>query len=193
MNDLVVIKRKRRTSLLEAVYIFLLSSVLGWLIEVGYIYTITGKIVDRGMLYGPVCTIYGIGALILYLSFGTPKRRMHEIIYIFVCSSVLLGAFELISGLFLKYALGMEMWNYNGQLLEIFNYTTIPISLGWGLFACIYIFLIQPILLKIMYIVPMNFSRKLAIILLTIYFVDYCASMYNIANNPEILYNLVHP
>ncbi|MCX8074836.1 MAG: putative ABC transporter permease [Clostridia bacterium] len=195
MNELVLYRyiKKRKINIIDSIYIFILASFLGWLIEIGYVYSFTGKFVDRGMTYSPLCTIYGIGALLLYIIVGIPKRNKYEIIYVFISSSLVLGCFELLSGLFLRYIFNMEMWNYNGQFLEVLNYTTLPIAMGWGVFACIYLFLIQPILLKIIHILPQNFSKKLALLLIAIYFVDYCTSMYSIGNNPDILYKLVHP
>lgn len=185
--------KKETFNIIDAIYIFLLAGVLGWLIEIGYVYTITGKIVDRGMCYGPICTIYGIGALILYSIFGNLEKKKSNIIIVFLSSSLILGTFEVISGLFLKFVLNLEMWNYDGQFLEILNYTTVPITLGWGLIACFYIFFIQPLMFKIIRFTPKTISKRLALILISLYFLDYSLSLYTVINNPEILYDLVNP
>lgn len=194
MNELVVIKNKPHKNLIDAVYIFFISAFLGWCLEVLYVYSVTGRLVHRGMCYGPICTIYGLASLMLYVVYGNNrKRNIHEIIITFISSAILLGCFELVSGLVLKYGSGIEMWNYDGQFLEILDYTTVPISIGWGLFACIYLYLIQPIFLKIVHLLPEHIIKRLAIILISIYFIDFCASRYAIHHNPEILYKLVNP
>ena len=42
---------------------FLLYSFLGWVVEVCYQAMTKAKIVNRGFLNGPVCPVYGLGAL----------------------------------------------------------------------------------------------------------------------------------
>lgn len=194
MNELTIIKPKRKEKyIINSILIFMFSAFLGWAIEVGYVYIVTGNWVHRGICYGPICSIYGVAALILYNVYGTPKRNIKEILFTFLSSSIILGFFELVSGLFFKYVLNIEMWNYRGQFLEIFDYTTVPIAMGWGIFACIYLFLIQPLFLKIIDFFPKHAIKKLAYILLTLYFIDFSISIFNIAHNPEVLYRLVNP
>lgn len=193
MNELILIKPKRsHKSLVTAIYIFLVAAFLGWALEVFYVYMVTGKLVHRGMCYGPVCTIYGIAALLLYVSYGDIKKNVHDIIFTFLTSSVILGTFELVSGFILE-NMGIEMWNYHGQFLAIFDYTTVPIAIGWGIFACVYLYFIQPLFLKLINLLPKHIARRLAFILISIYFIDYAASSYAIHHDPEILYKLVHP
>lgn len=193
MNELILIKEKKRSkSIIDAIYIFLIAAFLGWSLEVLYVYMVTGHLVHRGMCYGPVCTIYGIAALLLYITYGSIEKNWHDIIFTFLTSSVILGAFELVSGIVLK-RMGIEMWNYHGQFLAIFDYTTVPIAIGWGVFACIYLYFIQPLFLKLVHILPKQIYTRLALILISIYFIDYSASNYAIHHNPEILYKLVHP
>ena len=49
-------------------WIFFLYAFLGWCSEVVFAAVKTGKFVNRGFLFGPVCPIYGLGvALVLWL------------------------------------------------------------------------------------------------------------------------------
>ena len=139
----------RKISFSTIVFIFILCAFLGWCFEEVYCYINFNKWVNRGMLFGPLCSIYGYGALILYLLFYNIKATKKNMPYIFITAASVLGSFELLSGLFLKYVLNMEMWNYDGQFLEILNYTTVPILIGWGILGTIYVYLIQPLLFKI--------------------------------------------
>ena len=53
--------------MLKAFYIFIIYSILGWLMGVVIVSTKKRKITDRGFLIGPWCPIYGFGALGLIL------------------------------------------------------------------------------------------------------------------------------
>lgn len=175
------------------IYIFILCSFLGWLIEIGYMYLLSNKFIDRGIAYGPICSIYGFGAVILYIVFGNIKKSRKNILFVFIFSTFLLGTFELLSGIFFKYALNIEMWNYDGQFLEILNYTTVPIALSWGLFASLYVFFIQPIFIFLISKIPSKIYIKLALFLVFIYSFDITFSIIKIIRKPEVLEVLVNP
>ncbi len=192
-SDKLDLMDNKKISIYDIVFIFIICAMLGWLVEVLYVFLDVGKIVDRGMLYGPFCSIYGFGATILYLLFYNLKPSKINIPYTFIASAVFMGAFELTCGLLFKYVLGIEMWNYDGKFLEIFDYTTVPILIGWGVLGTIYVFFLQPLLMKIISFLPEKFIKKLALILATLYFFNFVASVFNIKFNPEILYKLVNP
>lgn len=198
MKDKLVVaaegrKNGKSFSFFEMVYIFAICSVIGYFVEVGYCYLIVGKIVSRGILYGPYCPIYGFGGVIMYLLFYNLKREKQYITYAFFTASIVLGAFELLCGLGFKYIFNIEMWNYDGKFLEILHYTTVPILIGWGILGTIYVFFIQPILLKIISFLPKHLEKRFAIIILCIFIGDFAMSVYKITGNSEILYKLVHP
>ncbi len=89
------IEQKHR-SFSDMVFIFTICSFLGFLIEVGYVYLVVGKFVNRGVLYAPMCCIYGFGAIILYMLFYNVKPTKVNIPYTFITASCVLGAFELL-------------------------------------------------------------------------------------------------
>lgn len=176
----------------DIILMFIICAILGWFIEIGYVYLVTGKIVNRGMSYGPYCSIYGYGSLILYFLFRNVKPVLKNIPYVFITSAIFMGAFELLSGTILN-LLGMEMWNYDGQFGVIFHYCTVPIMIGWGILGTLYVFFVRDFLLFIINLVPERFAQKLAIIILCLYLLDNSLSFFNIYSNPEKLYKLVHP
>lgn len=84
---------KKHRSLTEMVYIFTICSILGWVIELVYIYIAVGTVTNRGMLYAPMCCIYGFGALILYLLFYNLKPTKMNIPYTFLAAAIVLRSF----------------------------------------------------------------------------------------------------
>lgn len=184
---------EKKRSLTEMVYIFTICSFIGWLIEVIFVYLSVGKLVNRGVLYAPMCSIYGFGALILYMLFYNLKPNKINIPYIFFTAAIILGLFELLCGLGFKYIFNIEMWNYDGFFLEILNYTTVPIMIGWGILGTIYVFFIQPFLTKLISFIPKTMEKRLAIIIVCYLLLDFGFSVFNLYGNPEILYKMVNP
>ena len=177
----------------ELIIIFTLASMTGYLIETLYVYLVCGNIVKRGMLLGPYCPIYGFGAIILYLSFYKVHRQRENIPLIFLISSLLMGSFELMCGLGFQYFLNIEMWNYSGKLLNILNYTTVPILIGWGILGTIYVFFVHPLIIKIVKFFPKHIMKRLSIVILCLLILDILISINRINKKPEILDDLVHP
>lgn len=183
----------KKKSIVEMVYIFTICSILGWLVEEVYVFIAVGKIVNRGVLFAPMCCIYGFGAIILYLLFYNIKPTKVNIPYIFITASVLLGAFELLCGLGFKYILNIEMWNYDGFFLEILDYTTVPIMIGWGILGTMYVFFIQPLLSKIISFIPKSIEKRLALLIICYLFIDFGFSVFHLHGNPELLLKMVDP
>lgn len=189
----LIIPPKRKISLSEMVVVFTVASIVGFFIETVYVYLCIGKIVKRGMLIGPYCPIYGFGALILYLIFYNVKPSKKNIPLIFIMASLILGSFELLCGLGFKYILNIEMWNYSDKPLNILNYTTVPILIGWGILGTIYVFFIHPLILKLVRIFNPQILRKIAAVISIIFIFDLIISTRRININPDILYKLVNP
>ncbi len=191
--QLVRYEEKHKASFYEMVLVFTIAAIAGYFIETGYVFLVVGKIVKRGMLLGPYCPIYGFGALILYSCFYDVKPNKQNIPLIFLFASFILGSFELLCGLGFKYILNIEMWNYSGKFLNILNYTTVPILIGWGILGTMYVFWIHPIIKKIVDKVPKHAMKKIAIIAICLFLADLLISTNRINVNPKILDDLVNP
>ncbi len=189
----LVIPQKQKPSISEMIVVFTIASIIGFLIETGYVFLSVGKIVKRGMLFGPYCPIYGFGALILYLCFYNVKAKRSNIPLIFVSASLILGTFELICGLIFKHIFNIEMWNYSDKPLNILNYTTLPILIGWGILGTIYVFFLHPIILKLVRHITPVLLKKVAITICAIFILDFIISTRRIWINPNVLNNLVNP
>ena len=79
------------------------------------------------------------------------------------------------------------------EFLNILNYTTVPILIGWGLLGTFYVFFIHPVILKFIDLVPKKFMNKIAIIIVCVFLCDFLISTNRINIHPEILTDLVNP
>ena len=83
------------------------------------------------------------------------------------------------------------MWNYDGMFLEIMDYTTVPILIGWGILGTIYIFFLQPLLHKIIEMIPKTMLKRLAILIIFVYLIDFGLSVRHIILDPDFLRKMV--
>ncbi len=61
MNELTVIRKHEK--LQNIILYFFIYSFIGWCLETIYAFLVLGHFVNRGFLIGPICPIYGFGAV----------------------------------------------------------------------------------------------------------------------------------
>lgn len=127
---------------------FLLFCIGGSLFEETLKHTFLPRL-KSGILKGPFVPIYGIGILIIllvgkwiYEKMDANKKTRYLVIFITV--SFLLTFLEWSGGMLIELFFHKVMWNYEEIPLHIGHYIAIPISLCWGLGACIFLRWIKP-------------------------------------------------
>ena len=73
MNELIISDKRELSNIQKAIIYFFIYSFLGWSLEVIFAMYVERRFVNRGFLLGPICPIYGIGALILIGSLRNVK------------------------------------------------------------------------------------------------------------------------
>ena len=56
---------------------FFIYAFLGWILETAFCILTTGTFTKRGFLYGPICPIYGFGAILLIESLKNIKTKVY--------------------------------------------------------------------------------------------------------------------
>lgn len=143
---------------------FIIYSVLGWCAEVVFAAIRHGKFVNRGMLKGPYCPIYGFGMItvIICLSPFTDSWLL-----LFVLSAVLTSLLELITGFVLDKIFHQKWWDYSNMRFNIGGYICPLFSLLWGA-ACVLIMkLVQPFFAFLCRLIPL----PVGIIIIVIFYI----------------------
>lgn len=132
---------------------FFIFSVLGHTVE-----SILSKTNDSGILLGFWTPIYGIGTIVILLLNNyirkTTFNKLLKIITLFICSSVLLSTIEMIGGYLIKFIFNRELWNYTNQIFNIGKYASLEMALVWGISSIILIYIIKPIIDKLVVKIP---------------------------------------
>ena len=95
---------------------FLVYAFIGWCLESVYKSVLQKKIINSGFLHGPICPIYGYGAMIMYLSL---KDVTNNIFVLFFFGLIVLSVFEYIVGLFLEIVFKTKYWDYSNRKFNI--------------------------------------------------------------------------
>lgn len=111
-----------------AIYFFIYA-FLGWICEEIFCVVSTHEFVKRGFLFGPICPIYGYGALILILCLKAYKNKP---VKLFFLAAIVFSIFEYITDFFLQALFATRWWDYTGFFLNINSRITLSFSLVWG-------------------------------------------------------------
>ena len=134
-------------SIYEIVWYFLIYSFLGWVLEVIYNAAVSGEVVNRGFLNGPVCPIYGFGMVMLIallnVLFPEGAENVHGGV-LFGFGLVLASSVELFGGWALDKLFHARWWDYSDKPFNINGYICPEFSLYWGLGAVIMIRMMHP-------------------------------------------------
>jgi len=164
---------KRRVLTLNSIFRYLiwffLYSFIGWLWET-LLFTVREKrFVNRGFLFGPLCPIYGVGAVICIL---TMYNRVNEwwlifIIGLFACTLLEYGTHYILEKLF-----HATWWDYKNAFLNINGRICLSSSLAFGACITLLIKVVQPAAEDIIDSVPVNAVNGAAFIFYTVLVAD---------------------
>lgn len=104
----------------------------------------------RGLLYGPFSPVYGMGAVLIYLIFGTAFRKKEPSIpACFIGGALVGGALEYVLSWIQEMLFGTISWDYSERFLNINGRTTIPYMIVWGALIVIFARFVFPLVEKL--------------------------------------------
>ncbi|WP_051227089.1 putative ABC transporter permease [Butyrivibrio sp. MC2013] len=141
---------------------FTVFSFVGWLWE-SVLYTVlSGKLDNRGFLYGPLCPIYGFGAIIAARVFGGFVGRPVFLFFICMVSSAIL---EYLTSFILEKFFGARWWDYSTIPFNVHGRICLSCSMAFGFAGVILLpYGILPII-SFIESLPMNILVNVAIVL----------------------------
>ncbi|MGN0468553.1 MAG: putative ABC transporter permease [Acutalibacteraceae bacterium] len=129
----------------KLVWIFLISCVVGFVVETAWCYLRHGYIESRqSLVYGPLSVAYGMGGVVL--SIALYKLRDAPIYKIFAVSFVVGTVTEYICSLGQEIVFGSVAWDYSNRFMNIGGRVCLLYSCFWGILGVIWIKCIYPVM-----------------------------------------------
>ena len=142
----------RRTAQAFFLY-FVLYSCIGWCYEV-FLEVVVYRwgYSDRGVLTGPYCIIYGVGALLLVVCLGRLQHTPIRIgpvsitpVLVFLGIVALTTALELAGSYIMEAATGSWMWDYRRVPFNCQGRVALNPSLRFGVGGMVFLYVLQPL------------------------------------------------
>ena len=177
MEDLSI-RKTTKDKVLECILYFFVYSFLGWIIEKIYALFVHGYFVKRGFLYGPICPIYGFGAIALIL---LTKKIYKKPFIKFLIATIAFTLFEYVVSIMLENIFGLRWWDYSNDFLNIQGRISLIYSLFWGLIGWILLEKLHPIIKnKVEKINEINGNNIQLIFAITLIIILMCDTVFSV-------------
>jgi uncharacterized membrane protein len=125
------------------VLLFTIYSFIGWLSESIYCSVPARRFINRGFLNGPVCPVYGFGALLVITSL---MRFRGNLFVLFAAAVVLTSVLEYSTALILEKTFHTKYWDYSDKPLNLRGRVCLENSLLFGGMSVVAVTVIHPAL-----------------------------------------------
>ncbi len=133
---------KHKIDFHKIIWYFTIFSVIGLMIETIFCYITTGVLESRkGLLIGPFCPVYGVGAALLIVLLNNYKK---EYLKLFIIGAIVGNVIEYMLSYILEAYYGTRFWDYSFIDWNLNGRVCIKYSIFWGILAVVLIRWIQP-------------------------------------------------
>lgn len=172
------------------IFYFFFYSALGWFIESCYCSVKPRKWVNRGFLTGPLCPIYGTGAL-TFLVLVSPVKNIPmsaEIfgrnvnltpVVVFFVSLVLADVVEFTVSVIMEKLFHARWWDYSDRFLNIQGRICLRHSVYWGTAGVLFLYFVHPFIDRYIGRIPMNIIYVLLAVIFVIFLIDVANAVKN--------------
>ncbi|KFI58968.1 membrane protein [Bifidobacterium cuniculi] len=159
---------------LEKVFLwFLLYSFVGWLWETLLNIAMKKRFVDRGILNGPLCPIYGFGAVIAIFAL----EGEHSLLAVFLTSGVLACTLEYVTSWGVEKLFHMRLWDYSKKPFNINGRVYLNGFLFFAAGCTVVKFWVQPEVMRVLDSWPPVLVNWLSWILFALLMVDVAVTI----------------
>ena len=128
------------------------------------------KLTNRGFSRGPICPIYGVGALTVFILL---RPYSHNKILLFIMGSFLATLIEYITALLMNRLFGEIWWDYKDKPFNYKGILCLESSIAWGVYTVILFVFLQGFVEGIVNRIPFAIGRILGSLIIFAVVIDY--------------------
>lgn len=151
-------------------------SFLGWVYESILCSITERRWVNRGFLNGPLCPIYGFGAVLDILVFGGREIGIFEL---FLAAAVLTTTLEYVTSWAMEKLFHARWWDYSQYRFQINGRVCLAGFLAFGAFSVVLLNWLHPFVDGLIGRLSDGWMIALAALLFVLLILDICATVWN--------------
>ena len=161
---------------------FIIYSFLGYIMEVIYATIYYKKLSNRGFLFGPLCPIYGVGAILITY---TMTSYYKDPVIVFVFGTIITSIIEYYTSFLFEKCFHNKWWDYSDKKFNLNGRICLFNSVLFGVGSLIIIYLGNPLVEGMLASIDSHILNICAIIFGVLLIIDFIVSSM-------IAYNLRH-
>lgn len=154
--------------------LFMIYSVIGWLIEIIVVGTEEKKFINRGFMIGPYLPIYGYSSIIMIFYLNHYKDN---IITVFLLAVVVCSIMEYLVSYFLEKMFNARWWDYSTRKFNINGRVCLTNAFAFGLLGVLLVYIVNPFFEELLLRVNSKWLILIALWLCIIYISDLIISL----------------
>lgn len=154
---------------LNYVLMFFLFSMAGWAGEATYRSLGERRIINTGFLFGPMCPIYGTGAMVFEI-FLTPLKNHWWLVILL--GMVLADTVEYLTSYIMEKLFNARWWDYTDEFMNLNGRICLKHTSYWAIASFIYVYFISPLYAYFISFVPQTVRYVMLSIIAVVFLVD---------------------
>ena len=167
--------------------LFIIYSVIGWLLEIGFSLFELKKIVNRGFLIGPYCPIYGAGCLLLVILLSDYSDNIFAL---FALAIIICSLLEYITSWLMEKIFKLRWWDYTNMKFNINGRICLETMVPFGIIGVIVVKYVNPFLLNLINKIDPHTLTIIVIILMSLFIIDVLISCNVVFNLKTVTRNV---
>ena len=156
---------------------FTAYSILGWACETFYCSVGNRKFVNRGFLNGPVCPVYGFGAVLMILLLQSTEKNL---VALFLSGMMVTTVLEYLTSVLLEKLFHMKWWDYSRYKFQINGRVCLLNSLMFGGLSVILMRVLHPWISGLIARIPTSLLPWISLGILAVFAVDTVVTVRSI-------------
>lgn len=154
---------------------FLAYSMLGWLVESIYMSICNRKLTNRGFARGPICPIYGVGALTVFFLLKPYSDNLWKL---FFFGSLLATTLEYFTAVLMNKIFGEIWWDYTDKPFNYKGILCLESSIAWGFYTIGLFVFLHKFVEGFVNGIPMMAGKALGGFLAVLFTLDFANAFY---------------
>ena len=146
-------------SIYQLLWLFLIYSFVGWILETIFAITKQRKIINRGLINGPFCTVYGFTGVLI-----TVALKDLSGVWLFLFSAIYASVIEWVAGKIIEKICHERWWNYENNKINLGGYISLQTSVLWGALGFIAVTFTNSLLIDAYKLIPFMVVRIILIV-----------------------------
>lgn len=167
--------------------LFIIYSFLGWVIETILCSFQEKKLVNRGFLIGPICPIYGFGAVFISMFLTIYKK---DWVVVFCLATILAGILEYFTSWAMEKIFHARWWDYSNNKFNINGRICLETMVPFGILGLTIIYILNPFFTEALNKIPHNIVIIIGVILLITFLVDTVLSLNVVTKATRLVKNI---